>query len=88
MQANSQFAQMFPYFSNKESDGVQSDLKTFKRRRHRQRRICANCEQILNSVTLKCPRCDRLTPTLVHLMVFASLGIMLVMGLLKSIDLL
>ncbi len=71
---------------DKESNRVQSDLRTYKRRRHRHRRICANCEQILDSRTIKCPRCDRFTLTLAHLLAFAALGTLAVLALFKWLE--
>jgi hypothetical protein len=67
---------------------VQSYQRTSKRRRHRHRRICANCEQVLDSLTIKCPRCDLLTPRPVHLVTFTAFATLIVVALLKSLELL
>ena len=56
-----------------------------KRRRHR--RVCANCEEILTDLAIKCPRCNLLTPRPMHLVAFTTIAILVAVALLKSIEL-
>src|SRR6266496_4431618 len=52
---------------------VRTHITTSKKRRKR-RRICNNCEEILGTFTMVCPRCDGYTLTWTHIAVIAVLA--------------
>ena len=67
--------------------GMHETATSRLRRRHRHRRFCRNCGELLRAIQVTCHRCDQWVLTWPHKAVFVIVAVFALLGLLKSLDL-